>query len=582
MPKIRPAIALSLLVIAAASARVEALPTGPATATLGADECRAGSTQPACRARPFVRSADLAWSGNGFARPAVAKDTIAGFAIHDQAHVNDGYYGNGASWVSASADAWVKIDLGRLMRVDGVRLGRDRTGGFNDRGSGGFAVLLATTDAVYAAGNAADDASEYMKVVEASAAEVAAAPAGATFVAAFTPTIARFVKVQLKASGAALDEIEVSGAVVEEDACVVSPCAANMACTDRPGPDTGPDGRSCACKSGFRADDGGACVDVDECAAGSDGCVEGCRNQIGAFTCIDDPAWTSTGDAGFPEVANSAFLTVAADTTLTAVRVPSSALTGPSRLVVTALPTPTATAVTVAVGATVAPSSGSRTVLPLPCSLFPGRLYQISIESGDAQVNLVTGVPLARASFQRVATSWLALAPPTNRERTAVGGVRARAYEVKVNAETSISGVRWIVLPCPGKRLEARIWDAQGALLARGLPVLGPDQTGPVTSPLTFTFEVGRTYLVGIFDESGTVQIPFKDLGPDAVGLPTVTGPYTTGGLTVSAVRSSPPIETGARSSPPGDPNPAPLSDNVFGPLIELVLTPACAEGTCH
>ena len=51
--------------------------------------------------RPFVRTADVAWSGNGFARAAVAKDTI-GVALHNQANINDGYYGNGASWVSAA------------------------------------------------------------------------------------------------------------------------------------------------------------------------------------------------------------------------------------------------------------------------------------------------------------------------------------------------------------------------------------------------------------------------------------------------------------------------------------------------
>jgi hypothetical protein len=563
MLKISAAFALALVFFTTPAARVEALPTGPATATLGADECRPGAAQPACRARPFVRTADLAWSGNGFARPAVAKSTIAGFAIHNEAHINDGYFGNGASWVSAGADAWVKIDLGRVVRVEGIRLGRDRTGAFTDRGTGGFVVSLASTDAVYATGVATDDDTEYTKVFEVAAAEVASAPAGTTYVVAFTPTFARFVKVQLKANGAALDEIEVYGAVqVEADACLTSPCSPTLDCIDRPGIDTGPEGRTCACKNGFVAGADGACVDVDECAAGTDGCVEGCRNQIGTFTCTNDPAWTSSGEAGFPQVANIGYLTVAAETTLAAVRVPSSALQGPSRLVVTVLPAANAAAVTVAVGAMVEKGSGANTVLPLPYTLYPSRLYQITLETGDAKVNFVTGVPLARASFQTAPKSRLALAPPTNRERTAIGGVKSRAYLVKVNAETRIAAVEWIVMPCFGQRLEARIWDEQGVVLARGLSVSGPAQTGPVASPLTFTFEVGRTYLVGIYDESGFVQIPFKDVGPDAVGLATTTPAYTVGGLTVTAVRSSRPAD-----------EQGPLIDNAFGPLIDLVLT---------
>jgi len=562
------------LVFVATAVRVEALPTGTPTAALGADECRSGFSQPACRARPFVRTADLAWSGNGFAQPAVAKNTIAGFAIHKEANINDGYYGNGASWVSAGADAWVKIDLGRVVRVDGIRLGRDRTGAFSDRGTGGFVVALASTDAVYATGVATDDDTEYTKVFEATAAEVASAPAGTTFVAAFTPTFARFVKVQLKASGVALDEIEVSGVVVvENDACLTSPCAPTMACADLPGADTSPAGRTCECKTGYTAGVDGACVDVDECAAGTDGCVEGCTNKIGTFTCTNDPAWTSDGETGFPQVANIGYLTVAATTTLASVRLPSSALGGPSRLVVNAVPSASSPAVTVAVGATVTPGDGAHTVLPLPYTLFPGRLYQITLETGGAKVNLVTGVPLARASFQTTPSSRLALAPPINRERTAIGGVRSRGYLVKVNAQTHIAAVGWIVMPCFGRRLEARIWDEQGAVLARGLPVSGPDRTGPVASPLTFTFEVGRTYIVGFYDESGFVEIPFKDLGPDAVGLPTATPAHTAGGLTITAVRSSRPT----------DKEQGPLVDNAFGPLLELVLTTgACAEGTCH
>jgi hypothetical protein len=49
---------------------------------------------------------------------------------------------------------------------------------------------------------------------------------------------------------------------------------------------TGSAGLACACAAGFKADGGGGCVDIDECASGTSGCTGGwCTNTMGGFTC---------------------------------------------------------------------------------------------------------------------------------------------------------------------------------------------------------------------------------------------------------------------------------------------------------
>ena len=56
-----------------------------------------------------------------------------GNAIHQIAHLNDGWYGNNASWIPAKMPAWAEIDLGAAYRIAEVRLGNDHTGGYKDR-----------------------------------------------------------------------------------------------------------------------------------------------------------------------------------------------------------------------------------------------------------------------------------------------------------------------------------------------------------------------------------------------------------------------------------------------------------------
>ena len=43
---------------------------------------------------------------------------------------------------------------------------------------------------------------------------------------------------------------------------------------------------SCSCRSGYQlTDDGQGCMDVDECADGTDNCDQICTNTIGNYTC---------------------------------------------------------------------------------------------------------------------------------------------------------------------------------------------------------------------------------------------------------------------------------------------------------
>ena len=116
----------------------------PASLLTGFSECRTGFSAPQCTAIEFDTSQDFAFQGNGFAQPSVARDNIPGYAsIHQPEFANDGFYGDGASWISNSSNSWLKIDLRQIVLVDRATLGRDRNGGFNDRDPGQFTIEVA-------------------------------------------------------------------------------------------------------------------------------------------------------------------------------------------------------------------------------------------------------------------------------------------------------------------------------------------------------------------------------------------------------------------------------------------------------
>jgi hypothetical protein len=65
---------------------------------------------------------------------ARASSLLPGYAIHAIAHLNDGLYGNGHSWIAATAgEEWAEIELPAPVPVARVTISRDRTGKFTDR-----------------------------------------------------------------------------------------------------------------------------------------------------------------------------------------------------------------------------------------------------------------------------------------------------------------------------------------------------------------------------------------------------------------------------------------------------------------
>jgi hypothetical protein len=63
-----------------------------------------------------------------------ASGSLVTAGVHELAHVNDGQYGNGRSWMAATRkDGWVAIEFPQPVTIDRVVWGRDRTGRFTDR-----------------------------------------------------------------------------------------------------------------------------------------------------------------------------------------------------------------------------------------------------------------------------------------------------------------------------------------------------------------------------------------------------------------------------------------------------------------
>ena len=60
---------------------------------------------------------------------ASASSCLAGYAIHQVAHLNDGRYGNACSWIAATGgEEWAQIELPQAAEVAKVVFSRDREG----------------------------------------------------------------------------------------------------------------------------------------------------------------------------------------------------------------------------------------------------------------------------------------------------------------------------------------------------------------------------------------------------------------------------------------------------------------------
>lgn len=180
--------------------------------------------------RPYDTSQNLAYQGNGFAKPAVAYNTIVGWSIHKAWFANDGNYGNGRSWIGIWDGAnfrdltWVKIDLGRSVVIDEIRFGETRLQCYDDRTAVTFRLGVASTDAVYAEGDETNDDVEYTEIASSDALGYDPDSMGGcrTLSIRFDPVETRFVKISVTGNGTRIDEIEVFGPPVAEAVDVIT------------------------------------------------------------------------------------------------------------------------------------------------------------------------------------------------------------------------------------------------------------------------------------------------------------------------------------------------------------------------
>ena len=65
---------------------------------------------------------------------ASCSSELPGYDIHKLAHINDGKYGNGRSWISNESGAgWIEIELPSVQAIDRIEWARDREGRYKDR-----------------------------------------------------------------------------------------------------------------------------------------------------------------------------------------------------------------------------------------------------------------------------------------------------------------------------------------------------------------------------------------------------------------------------------------------------------------
>ena len=196
----------------------------PSSAFTGPEIYKSGYPANQAAYRPFDTSYNLAYQGNGFAQAAVAKDTIAGYPdIHQSQYANDGYYGNGTSWIGSSANSWLKIDLGQEALIDSIVLGRDRLGYYDDRDPGQFIISAALSDNIYANGDDSLDSTEYVVIYDSSSDSYSGLISGSDSLSVnfSVPVSAQYIKITFTNSGAAIDEIEVFGTAIPSPATIL-------------------------------------------------------------------------------------------------------------------------------------------------------------------------------------------------------------------------------------------------------------------------------------------------------------------------------------------------------------------------
>jgi len=188
----------------------------PASPFIGPIEVRPCCNPGQNSAQPYDTTGNLAYQG-GLAQPAVASTSIhvqspVATPIHQPQFANDGFYGNGASWVGFDQNPWLKVDLGDNVVIDTITFGRDRVLGFDDRDPGQFTVSISSNDVVYANGDDSGDAGEYTQIVDSSGHFSGIINGPETIQVIFDPVNTRFIKVEFANAGTLIDELQVFGA----------------------------------------------------------------------------------------------------------------------------------------------------------------------------------------------------------------------------------------------------------------------------------------------------------------------------------------------------------------------------------
>ena len=197
--------ALSILaLLGSTSAHASSISFVPSSSRIGPINSEAGIF-PTGNYQAFTNPLNIAL-GHG----VTVSGTIPGFPIiHDAANITDGNYGKGRSWIGLGSDSWLVIDLGGVRTFDTLSFGRDRLGFLTDRNPGQFTISISNDNSAFTSvfDSASFGFNGILGVTQ-------------TVQANFNAVNARFVKLQLAADGAAVDEVEIklTTAVIPEPA----------------------------------------------------------------------------------------------------------------------------------------------------------------------------------------------------------------------------------------------------------------------------------------------------------------------------------------------------------------------------
>ena len=190
----------------------------------------------ACPSVDLDLTQNLVDPGNGVAQPAVSKDARP---AHEAKYVNDGH--GDTSWVSNSAESWIKLDLGQVRTINVVSLERGNSAQDNDLGS--FVIAVALSD-VYADGDSSNDDREYTPVFHSEQADFSGTVSDTAMInILFFPVEAHFVKITFEGEDTAIEEI---GVFMVEELAAAQPARTPTARwyatrTSTPRPDDPPD-----------------------------------------------------------------------------------------------------------------------------------------------------------------------------------------------------------------------------------------------------------------------------------------------------------------------------------------------------